>query len=141
MILFDTNVLLDIATADPIWLAWSEKEFRAAAVQGPIPINPIIYAELAPAFASAADLDRWLDPMVFRRLPLPYAAGWVAAQAFLKYGAAAARRLRLCRTFSLEHTRKLKAIHSSHVMPRVIALIFQTSRSSSRRRAAKNPNT
>ena len=85
MILFDTNVLLDIATADPVWLPWSEKEFRVAATQGPIPINPIIYAELAPAFANAADLDRWLDPVVFRRLPLPYAAGWLAAQAFLKY--------------------------------------------------------
>lgn len=85
MILFDTNVLLDIATADPVWLPWSEKEFRVAAAQGPILINPIIYAELAPAFATATDLDRWLDPVVFQRLPLPYAAGWLAAQAFLKY--------------------------------------------------------
>ena len=85
MNLFDTNVLLDIATADPTWLAWSEMQFRAAAAQGPILINPIIYAELAPAFASAADLDRWLDPAVFQRLPLPYAAGWLAAQAFLEY--------------------------------------------------------
>jgi predicted nucleic acid-binding protein len=85
MTLFDTNVLLDIATADPIWLPWSEKEFRSAAAQGPILINPIIYAELAPAFATAADLDRWVDPAVFLRLPLPYAAGWLAAQAFLKY--------------------------------------------------------
>lgn len=85
MILFDTNVLLDIATADPLWLSWSEKEFRAAARQGPILINPIIYAELAPAFGTAAELDRWLDPAVFQRLPLPYTAGWVAAQAFLKY--------------------------------------------------------
>ena len=85
MILFDTNVLLDIATADPVWLPWSEREFRAAATQGPIPINPIIYAELAPAFATAADLDQWLDPAVFQRLPLPYAAAWLAAQAFLKY--------------------------------------------------------
>jgi predicted nucleic acid-binding protein len=85
MILFDTNVLLDIANADPVWLPWSEKEFQTAAAQGPILINPIIYAELAPAFANATDLDRWLDPAVFQRLPLPYAAGWVAAQAFLKY--------------------------------------------------------
>lgn len=85
MILFDTNVLLDIATADPVWLQWSEKEFRSAAAQGPILINPIIYAELAPAFATVADLDKWLDPAVFHRLPLPYSAGWVAAQAFLKY--------------------------------------------------------
>jgi len=85
MILFDTNVLLDIATADPVWLSWSENEFRAAAAQGPIPINPIIYAELAPAFASAADLEQWLDAAVFQRLSLPYDAGWIAAQAFLKY--------------------------------------------------------
>jgi hypothetical protein len=83
--LFDTNVLLDIATADPGWLAWSEAQFRLAAAQGPIFINPIIYAELAPAFPSAADLDRWLDPAIFQRLPLPYGAGWLAAQAFLKY--------------------------------------------------------
>ena len=83
--LFDTNVLLDIATADPAWLGWSEKQFRLAAAQGPILINPIIYAELAPAFASVHDLDRWLDPAVFQRLPLPYAAGWLAAQAFLNY--------------------------------------------------------
>ena len=84
-ILFDTNVLLDIATADAIWLGWSEGQFRAAAAQGPILINPFIYAELASAFASQSDLDGWLDPVVFQRLPLPYAAGWLAAQAFVKY--------------------------------------------------------
>jgi predicted nucleic acid-binding protein len=83
--LVDTNVLLDVATADPNWLAWSDAQLRTAAAQGRVVINPIIYAELAPAFASEADLDRWLDPAVFDRLPLPYAAGWPAAQAFLKY--------------------------------------------------------
>lgn len=79
-ILFDTNVLLDIATADAAWLGWSEGQFRAAAAHGPILINPIIYAELAPAFSAQSDLDRWLDPAIFQRLPLPYAAGWSAAQ-------------------------------------------------------------
>jgi predicted nucleic acid-binding protein len=52
---------------------------------GPIFINPIIYAELAPAFASEDDLERWVDPAILRRAPLPYAAGCLAAQAFLKY--------------------------------------------------------
>ncbi len=85
MRLFDTNVLLDIATADPVWLAWSEKQLRLALAQGALCINPIIYAELAPAFASASDLDRWLDPALFHRLPLPYDAGWIASQAHLKY--------------------------------------------------------
>ncbi len=84
-ILFDTNVLLDIATADATWLGWSERQFRAAIAQGPILINPIIYAELAPAFATQSDLDGWLDPAIFRRLALPYTAGWLAASAFVKY--------------------------------------------------------
>lgn len=83
--LFDTNVLLDIATADETWLPWSEEQFRIAAEQGPILINPIIYAELAPAFVTPASLDQWLDPAVFVRLPLPYAAGWSVAQAFMTY--------------------------------------------------------
>ena len=83
--LFDTNVLLDLATADPTWLPWSIGHFTAAVAQGPVFIHPIIYAELAPAFATSADLDRWLDPAVFQRLPLPYAAAWLASEAWLKY--------------------------------------------------------
>jgi hypothetical protein len=35
--------------------AMVEMQFRTAAAQGPILINPVIYAELAPAFASAQD--------------------------------------------------------------------------------------
>lgn len=83
--LIDANVLLDIATADATWLPWSQGQLAAAAGQGPVFINPIIYAELAPAFASAGELDRWLDPGLFRRAVLPYEAGWLAAQAFLQY--------------------------------------------------------
>ena len=41
----DANVLLDIATADPAWMPWSEAQLRAAAARGPVFINPIIYAE------------------------------------------------------------------------------------------------
>ena len=48
-------------------------------------INPIIYAELAPAFRDAKSLDSWLDDELFERRPLPYAAGWLAAQAFKEY--------------------------------------------------------
>ena len=65
-LLFDSNVLLDIATADTTWLAWSKGQLQAASSVGPILINPLIYAELAPAFASQSDLDQWLDPMLFK---------------------------------------------------------------------------
>ena len=83
--LFDSNVLLDIATADAAWLAWAEARFREVAAQGAILVNPIIYAELAPAFATREALEEWLAPTVFHRLPLPYAAGWRAAQALVQY--------------------------------------------------------
>lgn len=83
--LADTNVLLDIATADPVWQTWSAEQLRLARVTGPLLINPIIYAELAPAFATQSAVDLWLDPAVFRRIPIPYAAGWIASQAFLAY--------------------------------------------------------
>ena len=90
--LFDTNVLLDIATADPTWLPWSEGQFRTAISQGLIRINPIVYAELAPAFATQAALDYWLDPAYFQRCSLPYDAGWIAAKAYLKYRAVGGKK-------------------------------------------------
>lgn len=83
--MFDSNVLLDIITADPVWLDWSTEQFRAAAKEGAVLLNPIIYAELAPAFDSQAALDRWLRPTIFNRLRLPFEAGYRAGQAFMAY--------------------------------------------------------
>ena len=83
--MLDSNVLLDIVTADRYWLRWSTEQFRAAAAEGQVLINPIIYAELAPAFDSQAALDRWLRPTIFNRLRLPYEAGYRAGQAFVEY--------------------------------------------------------
>jgi hypothetical protein len=83
--MFDSNVLLDIVTADMKWLEWSSDQFRRAAKTGPVLINPIIYSELAPAFDTQSDLDHWLRPQHFRRLPLPYEAGFRASRAFLEY--------------------------------------------------------
>lgn len=84
-LMLDTNVLLDILTADPKWLEWSTGQFRKASAAGPIPINLILYAELAAGFDTRADLDYWLQPALFKRLPLPYEAGFRASRAFLEY--------------------------------------------------------
>jgi hypothetical protein len=83
--LFDTSVLPDIATSDPVWYPWSAEQLRVSASKGPICINPIIYTELAPAFRSVEELDLWLDPVMFKRPPLPYALGWKTALAHLRY--------------------------------------------------------
>ena len=52
VVLVDANVLLDILTADPQWLAWSSAGLRHAREAGLICVNPIICAEIAPAFES-----------------------------------------------------------------------------------------
>ena len=86
MVLVDTNVLFDIATRDAVWFDWSSAQlaplidFREAA------INPVIYAELAPLYRSERELDlNLVPPSDFRRLPLPYLAGFPAARAFQAY--------------------------------------------------------
>jgi hypothetical protein len=85
MILVDSNVIIDVISADPIWLAWSEAALIDAANSDEIAVNPIIYAEIAAGFATQAELDSRLDGDAFRRLELPYEAGFVAGRAFVEY--------------------------------------------------------
>lgn len=66
-------------------MLWSTARIREASAAGPIPINPIIYAELAAGFDSRDELDHWLQPSRFKRLPLPYEAGCRAGYAFVDY--------------------------------------------------------
>jgi predicted nucleic acid-binding protein len=85
MILVDSNVIIDVLTQDPTWRQWSEAALSDAADRDEIAINPIIYAEIASGFATMADLDRHLGIDAFRRLPLPYEAGFIAGRAFVEY--------------------------------------------------------
>ncbi|MEN3940830.1 type II toxin-antitoxin system VapC family toxin [Prosthecobacter sp. SYSU 5D2] len=82
----DTNILIDIATKDLQWYAWSSAQLASLVSQGKAAINPIIYAELAPAFANETELDsKLLPPDLIIRLPLPYSAAFSAARAFMSY--------------------------------------------------------
>ncbi|WP_346331643.1 type II toxin-antitoxin system VapC family toxin [Prosthecobacter sp. SYSU 5D2] len=86
MVLVDTNILIDIATKDLQWYAWSSAQLASLVSQGKAAINPIIYAELAPAFANETELDsKLLPPDLIIRLPLPYSAAFSAARAFMSY--------------------------------------------------------
>jgi predicted nucleic acid-binding protein len=85
MILVDSNVIIDVLTQDPSWQAWSDAALSDAADRDEVAINPIIYAEIASGFATMSDLDSHLGADVFRRLALPYEAGFVAGRAFVEY--------------------------------------------------------
>ena len=48
--LVDSNVLLDLLTADPRWLEWSSEALEAAGSEGRLLLNPIVYAEVSVDF-------------------------------------------------------------------------------------------
>jgi predicted nucleic acid-binding protein len=83
--LVDSNVLLDIATEDPDWYAWSADALARAADDGRLVINAVVYAEVSIGFSAIEELDDALPPDVFAREPLPYEAAFLAGKAFLTY--------------------------------------------------------
>jgi predicted nucleic acid-binding protein len=83
--LVDANVLLDVLTEDPVWLSWSLEALAEAAETGPLLINPIIYAEVSVRFSTIEDLEEALPPQDYRRVPVPWAAAFLAGKAFLDY--------------------------------------------------------
>lgn len=82
--LVDTNVLLDVFTQDPGWLEWSANALSEAADQGPLLINPIIYAEVSVGFDRIEDLDLELAND-FVRSDLPWEAAFLAGKCHLRY--------------------------------------------------------
>ena len=84
-ILVDSNVILDVATEDRNWSAWSAGALEEAGESGVLIINPLIYAEVSIGFDSIEDLDEALPESRFRREPLPFEAAFLAGKAFLAY--------------------------------------------------------
>lgn len=83
--LVDSNVLLDVATEDPRWFAWSSEALTQVAERSVLVVNPIIYAEVSVSYERIEDLEEALPASAFRRDPLPYEAGFLAGKAFLRY--------------------------------------------------------
>lgn len=85
MFLADSSVLLDLFTADPVWLPWSRSALADALVAGPVVINQLVYAEVSVAWQNPAELDALLLRMKIERANLPWEAAHLAAQAFVAY--------------------------------------------------------
>ena len=85
MILVDSNVLIDVMKNDPVWADWSLQQLRWAKANDKLAINAIIYAELAVAYGTAAELDAVLKPVGIEMAALTPPAAFLASQAFLRY--------------------------------------------------------
>jgi len=83
--LVDSNVILDVLTEDARWYAWSSTALAQCADEGPLYINPIIYAEVSIAVATIEEMEEMLPAESFPRLPIPLEAAFLAGKAFLRY--------------------------------------------------------
>jgi predicted nucleic acid-binding protein len=84
-VLVDSNVLLDVATEDPVWGAHSAKALATVASTSVLVIDPIVYAEVSVGYSSIEALDEALPAETYRRDPLPWEAAFLAGKCFLAY--------------------------------------------------------
>lgn len=84
-VLVDSNILLDIATKDPKWAAWSGQALAECAEHATLTINPIIYAEVSIGFQTIEALNAALPMGIYERAQLPWEAGFLAGKCFLNY--------------------------------------------------------
>src|SRR5437762_10941630 len=87
MTLVDSNVLLDIVTDGQAWADWSQDQLECAALNGPLIINDVIYAEVSARYAAIEAVDAMLDALNIEVAPIPRAALFVAGKAYLQYRA------------------------------------------------------
>lgn len=97
--LIDTNVVLDVIGADPVFGVRSRAVLERLAENGVLVINPIIYAEVGAFADSLEELDELLPAGLFRRDALTWEASFLAGQAFRRYRRQGGRKGRVLADF------------------------------------------
>lgn len=85
MILVDTNVLLDIATNDPVWANWSMENLDAAASLVPVVVNAVIYSEFSVGYERIEEVEQLLTDVDIGWSDVPREALFLAGKAFQTY--------------------------------------------------------
>jgi predicted nucleic acid-binding protein len=83
-VLIDSNVLLDVLTADAHWFSWSAKALEDTADKSRLVINAVIYAEVSVRYSRIEELDAALQDLVGREA-IPFEAAFLAAKSFSVY--------------------------------------------------------
>jgi predicted nucleic acid-binding protein len=87
----DSSVLLDVLTEDPRWLEWSEQAMADAVEAGPLVINAVVLAEIAPRFSRFEDLEASVLATLTVE-EIPSAAAFLAGHAHASYRRAGGER-------------------------------------------------
>lgn len=104
----DASVLLTVFNQEPGAEEWMEVLIRARR-QGLLVFCEIVYAEIAPAFESRAELDEVLETLGARLDPIGAEAAWLAGQTFKQYRAEGGPREHLIPDFLIAAHAKVQA--------------------------------
>jgi predicted nucleic acid-binding protein len=83
--LVDTNILLDLATDDPVFKTHSVNSLERAGKQGNLIINPVVYAEFSVGFFNIEEVDGFLRTAQISVVQIPKPALFLADKAFQTY--------------------------------------------------------
>ena len=95
----DTNVLLDLFAQDARFAVQSEERLAAARARGAILVCDVVYAELAPSFATRARLDAALRQVRAELSPIDSAIAWEAGRRWGQYRRSGGSRERIMPDF------------------------------------------
>ena len=84
-VLVDSNVLLDVTSANEQWGPWATASLQRLADEAILVINPVVYGEVSVRYSSIEEVDEALPSDHFRRDDIPYAAAFLAGKVFLEY--------------------------------------------------------
>jgi predicted nucleic acid-binding protein len=104
----DASVLLTVFNQEPGAGEWMEVLIQARR-QGLLVFCEIVYAEIAPAFESRAELDKVLAALGARLDPIGAEAAWLAGQTFKQYRAEGGPREHLIPDFLIAAHAKVQA--------------------------------
>jgi predicted nucleic acid-binding protein len=90
--LVDTNVFLDLVTADLRWLSWSSGELAVAGMSSRLVVIDVIYAELSIRFEDRARVDELLADFKVGLESLHRDALFLAGRAYREYRASGGTR-------------------------------------------------
>lgn len=85
MVLVDSNVLIDVISADPVWCDWSLAQLRLAQAQDRLTINAMVFAEIAITYDSVDELESFLKPTGIMVSSLTTQTAFLASRAFMRY--------------------------------------------------------
>lgn len=95
----DTNVILDVATDDPVYSDQSERLLVRAMDSGSLVICDVVYAELAPQYESREHLDQVLVGLGIRVIEGGLDVAWLAGRKWHAYRMAGGTRQHILADF------------------------------------------